>query len=108
MPVYEYECAQCNKRFEITRGFSEEGQVCCPRCGKEACRIYTAPPLIFKGSGFYITDSRKKAEEAKPAASVAEKPAKEPGAEKPKADAGKFPAKPESDKSSVTKKQEKA
>ena len=40
MPVYEYECNKCQSRFEIQRGFNEEGEVCCPECGGKGQRIY--------------------------------------------------------------------
>ena len=60
MPTYEYECKKCAKRFEVVRGFNEKDGGTCPTCSREGHRIYAAPPLLFKGSGFYITDSRKK------------------------------------------------
>ncbi len=61
MPSYEYECKKCREHFEVTRRFTETGGGVCPLCGGEGRRIYTAPPLIFKGSGFYTTDHRKSA-----------------------------------------------
>jgi len=62
MPIYEYECERCSLRFELKRHFSEcseDGEVSCPRCYGEAHRLLTPVPVIFKGSGFYVTDSRK-------------------------------------------------
>ena len=80
MPVYEYECKKCAKRFEVIRGFNETGGGVCPTCGREGQRIFYAPPLLFKGSGFYITESRKKAgqteEGAAPAGDKDKTPAK--------------------------------
>jgi len=64
MPIYDYECKECKKQFEIQRGFHEEGDVFCPECSGKGQRIYTPPPLIFKGSGFYVTDHRKKDDKA--------------------------------------------
>ncbi len=58
MPVYDYECSSCLTRFEIIRGFNENGSVSCPECGCDAQRIFTSVPVIFKGSGFYVTDHR--------------------------------------------------
>jgi putative FmdB family regulatory protein len=58
MPIYEYECKKCHHRFDLRRRFGEDGSAECPICGKEAVRIFTAVPVIFKGSGFYITDHR--------------------------------------------------
>ncbi len=58
MPTYEYECTCCPSKFELKRGFHEEGPVSCPGCGGKAKRRFSSVPIIFKGSGFYVTDSR--------------------------------------------------
>ena len=58
MPIYEYECPCCSSRFELKQSFSENTPVSCPRCGGDVQRIFSPVPIIFKGSGFYITDSR--------------------------------------------------
>lgn len=60
MPIYEYECEKCSLRFELRRRFSDKGSSFCPRCGSEARRIFSPVPIIFKGPGFYVTDSRRK------------------------------------------------
>jgi putative FmdB family regulatory protein len=60
MPIYEYECERCSLRFELKRRFSDNGSGFCPQCGSEAHRVFSPVPIIFKGSGFYVTDSRKK------------------------------------------------
>lgn len=60
MPVYEYECGVCQLRFEKRQSFHEEPVVQCPECQGKAYRIIHSIPVIFKGSGFYTTDSRKK------------------------------------------------
>jgi putative FmdB family regulatory protein len=59
MPIYEYECGHCSYRFEMRQGFDEEPQAMCPQCQGRARRVFHAAPIIYKGSGFYITDSRK-------------------------------------------------
>ena len=59
MPVYEYECKRCSNRFELRKSFGQNGDAQCPECAGEARRIFTPVPIIFKGSGFYITDNRK-------------------------------------------------
>ncbi len=58
MPIYEYECERCCLRFELKRRFSEDGGVSCPRCQGEVRRLFSPIPIVFKGSGFYVTDSR--------------------------------------------------
>ncbi len=72
MPTYEYECSICHHRFERKQRFDEEPVALCPECQGKVRRVLHSTPVIFKGSGFYITDSRKdgageKAEEKKPA-----------------------------------------
>ncbi len=59
MPTYEYECTVCRHRFERKQQFDEEPITMCPECQGKACRVIHSIPVIFKGSGFYITDSRK-------------------------------------------------
>jgi len=59
MPIYEYECGHCSFRFEMKQGFDEEPQALCPQCQGRSHRVFHSTPVIFKGSGFYITDSRK-------------------------------------------------
>ena len=59
MPIYEYECGVCGARFERKQRFDEEPIAACPECEGKARRVIHSVPIIFKGSGFYITDSRK-------------------------------------------------
>jgi len=60
LPIYEYECTCCSLRFELKRSFSENTPVSCPQCGGSAQRVISPVPIVFKGSGFYSTDSREK------------------------------------------------
>jgi putative FmdB family regulatory protein len=59
MPVYEYECGHCRHRFEVKQGFHDKPQAECPQCHGKARRVFQPTPIIFKGSGFYVNDSRK-------------------------------------------------
>lgn len=59
MPIYEYECNACRQRFEKLQSFSDEPIRVCPHCGGETRRVLQPVGVIFKGSGWYITDSRK-------------------------------------------------
>ena len=58
LPTYEYECNCCSSRFERKQSFSDSDPVSCPLCGSKTQRIFSPVPIIFKGSGFYVTDSR--------------------------------------------------
>ncbi|MCA9823840.1 MAG: zinc ribbon domain-containing protein, partial [Dehalococcoidia bacterium] len=59
MPIYEYQCQACKKRYELQQSFSAESTHTCEKCGKGvAKRILHAPTVVFKGSGFYATDNK--------------------------------------------------
>ena len=64
MPTYEYRCADCDNHYEKREGFEAPAKQPCPRCGGRAKRVIYAPPIVFKGSGFYVTDSRKNGDTA--------------------------------------------
>ncbi len=74
MPIYEYECGICSFRFERKQSFDAEPVAKCPECKEKARRVIHSIPVIFKGSGFYITDNRK---EKKTEKSKEELPGKE-------------------------------
>ena len=57
MPTYEYRC-DAGHQYEKREGFDAPAKQKCERCGKQASRVLFAPPVVFKGSGFYKTDSR--------------------------------------------------
>jgi len=59
MPIYQYHCPKCNLKFELKQSFSDESMIACPKCQNGAQRCISAVPVIFKGSGFYVTDNRK-------------------------------------------------
>jgi putative FmdB family regulatory protein len=61
MPVYSFICPVCGTRFDQRRSFQEDSHIAaCPNGHDGARRVYAATPVVFKGSGFYVTDSRKK------------------------------------------------
>ena len=61
MPLYEYECEACKKRFERIQKYSDPPIDVCPHCGKSPVRkLFSSPAIQFKGSGWYITDYAKK------------------------------------------------
>lgn len=60
MPTYEYACNACTHEFEAIQSFSDDSLKKCPECTGEIRKIYSAVGVVFKGSGFYKTDSVKK------------------------------------------------
>ena len=59
MPTYEYQCKTCGHHFERVQRFSDAPVSDCPECGGQVRRVIHPAGVIFKGSGWYITDSRK-------------------------------------------------
>ena len=59
MPIYEYKCSKCDQTFEVMQTFSEGPLGTHPGCGGDVRKLISAPGIIFKGSGFYVTDSKK-------------------------------------------------
>lgn len=60
MPTYEYHCPRCKASYELRQGFDAETTHTCEECGKgTAKRVLHAPPVVFKGSGWYVTDYAK-------------------------------------------------
>lgn len=87
MPVYEYECESCSCQFELKQSFTDESVAICPKCKKRARRVFVPVPVIFKGTGFYVTDHKSEnstlgkkpdIEKPVPAASKEKAPKKEP------------------------------
>ena len=56
MPLYEYQCDACGRRFERIQKFSDPPVSICPTCGGAVRKLLSSPAIQFKGSGFYITD----------------------------------------------------
>ena len=60
MPTYQYACNACSHEFEVVQSFSDDSLTKCPECTGAIRKIYSAVGVVFKGSGFYKTDSVKK------------------------------------------------
>lgn len=58
MPLYDYACTKCGTIREVRHGFDEIYQEPCAACGAPVRRVFNPAPVLFKGSGFYVTDSR--------------------------------------------------
>ena len=56
MPIYEYECSACQKRFEKFQRLSDPLLTVCPQCGGGVHKAFSVPAIQFKGSGWYVTD----------------------------------------------------
>lgn len=61
MPIYEYACTACGERTEAKQSFDDPPLTVCPACGGSLRKLYSPVGIVFKGSGFYATDGKKKA-----------------------------------------------
>lgn len=64
MPTYQYACTDCADRIEVVQKFTDDPLTVCASCGGRLRKVYSPVGIVFKGSGFYRTDSRKAAEPA--------------------------------------------
>jgi putative FmdB family regulatory protein len=100
MPKYGYRCQSCQCEFEVLQRMSDPPQAACPECGGGGTRLFYPTGILFKGSGFYKTDSRSSTaasatsdtDGAKPAQPAKSSEAAKPAA--PSADKPSAPAKP--------------
>ena len=58
MPTYEYACRDCGEHLEVVQSFKDAPLTECGRCGGSLRKVFSAAGIIFKGSGYYVTDSR--------------------------------------------------
>ena len=82
MPTYQYACTECSHAFDQVQAFSEDALTDCPACSGRLRKVFNAVGVVFKGSGFYRTDSRADSEraaaakESRPAAAEKSSPEK--------------------------------
>ena len=58
MPTYQYRCSECGHAFEQVQSFSDDALTVCPECNGVLRKVFNSVGVVFKGSGFYKTDSR--------------------------------------------------
>jgi len=69
VPTYQYACTACGHRFDAVQSFSDSALSECPECGGKLRKLFGSVGVVFKGSGFYRTDSRNGSTASSPAAS---------------------------------------
>lgn len=70
MPTYQYRCSECGHAFEQVQSFSDDALTVCPECNGVLRKVFNSVGVVFKGSGFYKTDSRSSSTATTPAASA--------------------------------------
>ncbi|SEQ20377.1 putative regulatory protein, FmdB family [Lentzea xinjiangensis] len=71
MPTYQYACTACEHRFEAVQSFSDASLTECPECSGKLRKLFGAVGVVFKGSGFYRTDSRSGSSKGTPSSTPA-------------------------------------
>ena len=101
VPTYQYACTACGHQLEAVQSFTDPALTKCPACAGRLRKLYSAVGIVFKGSGFYRTDSRNgsSAESGAKDAGAKESPTKESGKEAAK-ESGKESASPAKESSS--------
>ncbi len=61
MPTYSYACTECDNKFDLVQAFSDDALTECPQCDGRLRKLFGKVGVVFKGSGFYRTDSREAA-----------------------------------------------
>ena len=92
MPKYEYACKSCGEHLEVVQSFTDAPLTECPACGGPLRKVFSAPAITFKGSGFYRTDNRKRRAGSEPKSDAKAEPAKTDSA--PAAESQSKPAQP--------------
>jgi putative FmdB family regulatory protein len=77
VPTYTYRCTACSHQFDIFQKFSDDPLSECPECGSPVRKVFQPVGIVFKGSGWYVTDSRKSDADTRTTASKTDGPAKE-------------------------------
>ena len=83
MPTYQYTCTECGEPVEVVQKFTDEPLTVCSACGGRLRKVFSPVGIVFKGSGFYRTDSRKGSSVV-----AADKPEKSEKSEKSTSEAG--------------------
>lgn len=98
MPTYVYRCQQCNHHLEVIQKFSDAPLKICPKCQGQLHRVIHATGIVFKGSGWYVNDSRSSSPTSRPATQESDKSGATKPDSSPTASASSEPAKTESPK----------
>jgi putative FmdB family regulatory protein len=94
MPTYQYACTECGHAFEQVQSFSEDSLTECPECTGRLRKLFNAVGVVFKGSGFYRTDSRSSTTSAETKSDTKSETKSETKTESSKTESSKTESKP--------------
>ena len=108
MPTYEYACTKCGQHVEVFQRISETPLTTCAVCGGPLRKVFHPAGIVFKGSGFYATDSRSKAQAGSSEGTPGSTPDAKPDAKPAKGGETKADSKPSGDKATTGSAKEKS
>jgi putative FmdB family regulatory protein len=65
LPTYSYACTECDDRFDVVQAFTDDALTTCEKCSGRLRKLFNSVGVVFKGSGFYRTDSREESKKSK-------------------------------------------
>ena len=89
MPTYSYACTECDNKFDLVQAFSDDALSQCPECDGRLRKLFGKVGVVFKGSGFYRTDSRESAKSTSNGSSKSSESSGSSNSSEKKSDSGK-------------------
>ncbi len=89
MPTYSYACTECDNKFDVVQAFSDDALTECPKCDGRLRKLFGKVGVVFKGSGFYRTDSRESAKSTSNGSSKSSESSGSSSSSEKKSDSGK-------------------
>ncbi len=89
MPTYSYACTECDNKFDVVQAFSDDALSECPKCEGRLRKLFGKVGVVFKGSGFYRTDSREASKSSSNGSSKSSESAPSSGSSEKKAESAK-------------------
>jgi len=88
VPTYQYTCTDCGEQVEVVQKFTDDALTVCPACGGKLRKVFSPVGIVFKGSGFYRTDSRNGSSATAPAGKDKDKSSAESSSSSTTSDSG--------------------
>ena len=102
MPTYSYACTECDNKFDVVQAFSDDALTECPKCDGRLRKLFGKVGVVFKGSGFYRTDSRESAKSTSNGSSKSSESSGSSSSSEKKSDSGKSDSSSSSSSSSAS------
>ncbi|MGB2919149.1 MAG: FmdB family zinc ribbon protein [Mycobacterium sp.] len=100
MPTYSYACTECDNKFDVVQSFTDDSMTECPKCDGRLRKLFGKVGVVFKGSGFYRTDSREAAKSSAKSSSGSDSGSESSSSSSPTSEKKSDKASGSSDKSS--------